>query len=258
MTPLKLVTFNLRLDTENDGAQAFGYRKSYVLARLREEAPDLVGFQEVLPHMLDWLRGSLDGYTVLGYGRGTDWGDESCPIAFRSDRFELQYFDQQWLSDRPFVPGSRFADQSGCPRVFAVCALRDRAKGGAGRFRFVNTHLDHEREYARAEGTRHIIAELARLGAQTALPYVITGDFNAEPGSEPLTIMAASGLRDLSAESGVTFHGYGRAKNRSKIDYIMAPAPVESRGTRVWSETRGGLFLSDHYPVETTLTGWGK
>lgn len=193
-----------------------------------------------------------------GTGAARTGGDESCPIAFRSDRFELQYFDQQWLSDRPFVPGSRFADQSGCPRVFAVCALRDRAKGGAGRFRFVNTHLDHEREYARAEGTRHIIAELARLGAQTALPYVITGDFNAEPGSEPLTIMAASGLRDLSAESGVTFHGYGRAKNRSKIDYIMAPAPVESRGTRVWSETRGGLFLSDHYPVETTLTGWGK
>ena len=48
------------------------------------------------------------------------------PVAFKRDRFELQYFDQRWLSDTPFEPGSRFADQSGCPRIFVVCTLRDR------------------------------------------------------------------------------------------------------------------------------------
>lgn len=208
--------------------------------------------------MLDWLRENLDGYTVLGYGRGASFEDEATPIAFKSGRFELQYFDQRWLSDTPFTPGSRFSDQSGCPRVFAVCALRDRERDGAGLFRFVNTHLDHEREYARAEGAKHIISELARLDERKALPAVIAGDFNAPPDSGPLAAFAGAGYRDLSAGSGGTFHAYGRMPKAEKIDYIMAPASAAAQGARLWNETRGGLYLSDHYPVEVTLTGWGE
>lgn len=253
---LKIVTYNLRLDTTHDGAQAFSFRKPYVRDRLLEEAPDIIGFQEVKPHMLDWLRENLEGYEVLGYGRGCDFDDEANPIAFRRDRFELQYFDQRWLSDTPFVPGSRFADQSGCPRIFAVCTLRDRNPDGAGRFRIVNTHLDHERDYAKTEGAKQIVARLGELNNQTELPAVITGDFNALPASEPVQVFTRAGYIDLTASSGGTFHGYGTLAKPSKIDYIMATAAVKFTGVRMWTETRDGLYLSDHYPVEVTLTGW--
>lgn len=253
---LEIVSYNLRLDTTYDGPQAFSYRKPYVLDRINAESPDLIGFQEVLPHTLDWLRENLSGYTVLGYGRGKDFSDEANPIAFKSDRFELQYFDQRWLSETPFEPGSRFSDQSGCPRVFAVCVLRDRQKDGAGRFRFVNTHLDHERDFARVEGAKLIINELARLNMQTMLPSIITGDFNATPDSAPLSVFKAAGYRDLAENSGATFHGYGKVSEECKIDYIMAPDRVYSSGCRLWTGTRDGLFLSDHHPVEAILAGW--
>ncbi len=258
MKPLKIVTYNLRQENSVDGPQAFTYRKPYVRARLLEEAPDIVGFQEVKPEMLDWLRGSLAGYTVIGYGRGRTFDDEACPIAFKTDRFELQYFDQQWLSDTPHTPGSRYADQSVCPRVYVVCTLRDRESDGMNRFRFINTHLDHERVYARSEGAKQIISELARLDTQCKMPFVITGDFNDTPESQPLAVMTASGLRDLTAGSGSTFHAFGRDPDAGKIDYIMAPSATESCGLRLWNEMRDGLYLSDHYPVEATITGWGK
>ncbi len=253
---LKIVSYNLRLDTTHDGPQAFSHRKPYVRDRLLEESPDIIGFQEVLPHMLEWLRENLDGYQFLGYGRGKNFGDEANPVAFKRDRFELQYFDQRWLSDTPFEPGSRFADQSGCPRIFVVCTLRDRMEDGFGRFRFVNTHLDHERDYAKIEGAKQIIAEIERLDSQVKLPTVITGDFNALPDSEPLAVFAGAGYVDLSASSGGTFHGYGRVEAPGKIDYIMAASTVKVSSVRLWDEVRDGLHLSDHYPVEVCVESW--
>lgn len=250
---LKIVTYNLRTDTSGDGPQAFPYRKPYIRDRLLEESADIIGFQEVQPHMLRWLREVLEGYEVLGYGRGRDFGDEANPIAYKKNRFELQYFDQRWLSETPFVPGSRFADQSGCPRVFAVCLLRDLTEGGHGRFRFINTHLDHERDYAKTEGAKQIVAEIERLDAQVRLPVVITGDFNARPDSEPLEIFKSAGYVDLAASSGGTFHGYGKLKSAVKIDYIMSTPAAEVSSVRVWSETRDGIYLSDHHPVEVTV-----
>ena len=41
---MKIVTFNLRFDTPDDGPFAFSYRKEEVIRRLREEMPDVVGY----------------------------------------------------------------------------------------------------------------------------------------------------------------------------------------------------------------------
>lgn len=258
MKPLKIVTFNLRLDTPYDGEQAFPHRAGYVVDRIKEEKPDIIGFQEVLPHVLTFLKENMTGYTLLGYGRGADFGDEANPIAFRTDRFELQYFDQRGLSDTPFIPGSRFAEQSGCPRVFCAAGLRDLEPDGAGRFRFLNTHLDHEKEYAQREGMKQILAYIDRLNAELKLPAVLTGDFNAYPDSAPLALVYAAGMRDLASEVKETFHGYGRLKKPCKIDYIIADNGVVSSGAYAWTGTRDGLYLSDHNPVCVYVENWGK
>ena len=112
---LKIVTYNLRTDTSGDGPQAFPYRKPYIRDRLLEESADIIGFQEVQPHMLRWLREVLEGYEVLGYGRGRDFGDEANPIAYKKDRFELQYFDS-----------------AGCPKR-RLCRARDLPTRAAAR-----------------------------------------------------------------------------------------------------------------------------
>ena len=44
-TKLKVMTFNLRYDTESDGENCFRLRKPRVLEAFRSEMPDLIGFQ---------------------------------------------------------------------------------------------------------------------------------------------------------------------------------------------------------------------
>ena len=56
---MKIVTFNIRCDFGQDGANNFEFRKPLILKRIAEEQPDVIGFQEGLPHVQKWLRENL-------------------------------------------------------------------------------------------------------------------------------------------------------------------------------------------------------
>lgn len=112
---MKFVTFNIRLDNHQDGIYNFDCRKEPILRKLRDEKPDILCFQEVLPHALTWLRENLPEYYVVGCGRGPEFDDEASAIACRKDSVELMGFETFWLSPTPHLPGSRYAAQSPCP-----------------------------------------------------------------------------------------------------------------------------------------------
>ena len=83
---IKLVTFNIRCDYDQDGANSFRFRKPVILKKLAEEKPDVICFQEVLPHVAAWLKENLTEYTVVGCGRNEILEDEQMTVAFRTDR----------------------------------------------------------------------------------------------------------------------------------------------------------------------------
>ena len=126
-TTLKVCTFNLRVIAEVDGNNIFHNRKGRILDTIKENAPDLIGFQEAASVMKKWLGDELSplGYTVVGCGRGADYRGEATCIAFKRDDFELIALETRWLSATPLVPGSRYAaDQSSCPRVYTAATLK--------------------------------------------------------------------------------------------------------------------------------------
>ena len=57
---IKVMTFNLRVKAIVDGANCFDFRKNKILKVIREEAPDVIGFQEANDEMLAFLKESLD------------------------------------------------------------------------------------------------------------------------------------------------------------------------------------------------------
>ncbi len=211
---MKIVTFNLRMDTPADGPHRFLNRREAIVERIRMENPDILGFQEALPAMYDYLRESLSEYTFVGHGRSEKYLGEANPIAFRSDRFALKAYSTRWLSPTPEIPGSRFEeDQSICPRIFVTAELYDRRTDSV--FRVVNTHLDHEGPIARRQAL------------------------------EPLR----GRFRDMSEGLGHTFHcfeGYYTWKT-DKIDYIFATEEFRKSACGLWKNE--GVCLSDHYPV---------
>ena len=239
---MKIVTFNLRMENPDDGPHRFLNRREAIVERIRTEAPDILGFQEALPEMYDYLRENLTVYTFVGHGRSETYLGEANPIAFRTDRFALKAYSTRWLSPRPEVPGSRFEeDQSICPRIFVTAELYDRRTQAV--FRVVNTHLDHEGPVARKRALELIARQIPE-----DLPTVLMGDFNCPPTEDCLEPLKGR-FRDMSEGLGHTFHcfeGYYTWKT-DKIDYIFATEEFHKSACRLWRNE--GVCLSDHYPV---------
>lgn len=249
---ISVMSFNLRCAVKIDGVNYFEERAPRVLAMLEREKPDVIGFQEVKPIQHEYLSRALTDYTVVGCGRGADLRDESMTVAFRHDRFALLSLKQFWLSPTPAVPGSRFPeDQSDCPRVTAALVL---GLIGTGKtVTFLNTHLDHHGPRARYDG----MTENIQILSQMPRPWVLVGDMNATPAAPEIKLvddaLGSLGVRDVTADCGGTFHGYGQVTPPDKIDYIFTDAPAADCRV-VADEGKNGLYYSDHYAIVATLT----
>ncbi len=245
---MKVVTFNLRCDHQQDGENCFVYRQPLILRAIGREKPDIICFQEVLPHMAAWIRGYLKDYCAVGCGRGEHLDGEQMTVAFLKDRYRLLNLNTFWLSETPSLPGSRYPGQSSCPRICTDAVLMDDTDGWV--FRVLNTHLDHRGKEARERGLDQILRYAAHGGVFPGIPMILTGDFNAEPGSEELAgLKDFPGLTDVTASVGITWHGYGKADPPAQIDYIIIGGPLKCAGVTKWTDEEGGVFLSDHYPV---------
>lgn len=249
---MKLVTFNIRCDYGQDGENCFVHRKDLILKTIAREAPDVLCFQEVVPHVAAWLKEALTDYYVIGCGRSETLRDEQVAIAYRRERMNLISMETFWLSETPEVPGSRYPDQSICPRTCTEALFEDLEHNTV--FRLVNTHLDHVGVQSRARSFRQILEKLERETFFPQAPVIITGDFNAPPESEEMqVILDYPGYRNATENIGITFHDFGKEENAEFIDHVFLKGCTCTRAVR-WMDREGNVWLSDHYPVEVGIT----
>jgi endonuclease/exonuclease/phosphatase family metal-dependent hydrolase len=245
---MKLVTFNIRCDFDQDGPNSFRYRKEIILEKIRREAPDILCFQEVLPHVATWLKENLSDYYVIGCGRDEKLLDEQTSIAYKKTVFNLMQMDVFWLSETPKVPGSRYENQSVCPRVCTMALFQNLETREV--FRIYNTHLDHIGSEARRAGLSQILERIASEEAFVSAPVILTGDFNAFPGSEELKVLENyPELVDLTEGITGTYHEFGTLEEPEKIDYIIVSDTISCSLSVTWEDCKNGVYLSDHYPV---------
>ena len=64
MQTFKIMTCNLRTDCASDGINSFMNRRAFIAERLAAYSPDVIGFQEIRPHMYAWLVENLHDYYV--------------------------------------------------------------------------------------------------------------------------------------------------------------------------------------------------
>ncbi|MFQ5601499.1 MAG: endonuclease/exonuclease/phosphatase family protein, partial [Candidatus Krumholzibacteriia bacterium] len=172
----RVMSFNIRYGTANDGPNAWDHRKELLLGAITRDRPDLLGVQECLLFQAEFLQEHLPGYDFVGAGRddGRAAG-EMCAIFFRRDRFEKLDEGHFWLSETPEVPGSKSWD-SALPRVASWVKLGTR-DDSLTTIHLFNTHFDHAGEKARLESAKLLRRRVSKLcrGA----PAIICGDFNA-------------------------------------------------------------------------------
>lgn len=245
---MRFVTFNLRCDHGQDGNNCFVFRQPLILEAIAENQPDVMCFQEVLPHMARWLKVNLPEYYVVGCGRGERLDSEQMTIAIRRDRYDLLEMHTYWLSDTPEVPGSLYPGQSDNPRICTEVILMEEGSGQL--YRVVNTHLDHVGAEARRRGLLQILGTVPRVEAFAQAPMILAGDFNAQPEDpEMAPLFKDPSLRVITTDVGFTYHGYGKAERPSLIDYIVLRGALSCEKVWKWTTERNGVYLSDHYPV---------
>lgn len=259
--PFRVMTFNIRYNNPGDSLDAWPHRRQGVVALIRFHDPDLVGLQEAQQNQLADFDRLLPGYAGFGAARN-DGGprDEYSSILYRTERFELLAQGTFWLSETPNVPASRGWDAN-LPRIATWGRFRDRTTGDT--ILHLNTHFDHMGVRARAESARLLKRWLA--ASSGGLPVVVTGDLNAPPSSEPISILAdhstAPRLHDaftVSEEAPYgptsTWNGFKTIEPGRRIDFIFVGDGIRVLEHAILSETlENGRFPSDHLPVVAEL-----
>lgn len=117
MTAIRVLSYNVRYANRDDHHDAWHDRRDAVGRLVRFHRPDVAAFQEPLPGQRRDLRERLSEYEFVGRGREADDEGESCPIAVRTDRWEVVDDDTFWLSETPSEPSTDWgADYRGSRR----------------------------------------------------------------------------------------------------------------------------------------------
>jgi endonuclease/exonuclease/phosphatase family metal-dependent hydrolase len=267
---LRVMSFNIRYGTADDGPNHWRHRKDLVVETITAFKPDLLGTQETLADQRDYLVERLkgrggDGYAVFAAGRddGKEAG-EMTPIFYRKDRFEKLDGGHFWLSDRPEVAGSKAWDAA-LPRIVSWVKLRDDQAAGKPTLWFFNTHFDHLGKQTRAESARLLQQRIRQL--KDGPPVIVAGDFNDAPGSPtyaPLFSAEGTGkplLRDTfrvahpqRGKLEGTFNGFQPdGRDGSRIDWIGCSHDWQVVEARIDHTVRDGRTPSDHFPVTAVL-----
>lgn len=261
---VRVMSFNIRYGTADDGANHWTRRKDFVVETIRAFSPDLLGTQETLGFQRDYLSQELKDYEVLGAGRddGAERGEMSA-LYFRRDRFQKLDGGHFWLSEAPEKPGSKSWDSS-LPRMVTWVKLAEKPDNQRPPVYFFNTHFDHRGVKAREESAKLIagkITELAKDG-----PVILTGDFNCGEGSAPyrpffakradgscLLIDTLRAKHPAAGKEDGTFHAFDGGKNGERIDWIGVSPHFEVLDAAIDHSARAGKYPSDHFPITATL-----
>ncbi len=252
MGKINVMSCNVRCFSPTDfGKKSWFYRAPLVLANIRDNAPDIIGFQEVMPLHYDYLTENLIGYDNIITYRDESLLSEGCPVFFRSDKYTLKDKGSFWLSETP-EKMSRDWD-SACYRICSYVILTDIASGRD--FVVFNTHLDHVSDEARVKGIGVVLDKIKQFGG---LPSILMGDLNAAENSVTYK-SATENFLDVKYQTedtmtSCTFQAWGQALDRPCIDYIM----ISKTGFKVdkyavITKTYDGVYPSDHFPIFAEL-----
>jgi endonuclease/exonuclease/phosphatase family metal-dependent hydrolase len=254
---LNVMSLNIRLDTPVDSANAWPHRAAIVAGFIREQAPDLLGMQEVLWHQYEYLDSALTGYGSVLAGRddGLRKG-EACPVFYRLGRFDKLAGGTFWLSATPDIPGS-VGWGAALTRVATWVRLYDREEHDT--LLYLNTHFDHISDSARVMSSGVLLEKVKELAGDK--DFIITGDFNALPES-----MAIAGMKEgnLAVDSYLisetppsgetcTFNGWRDEPAGNRIDYIFVRNGMRVMAHATHRVIKEGVFISDHWPVTATV-----
>ena len=232
----------------------------------QETQPDIIGFQEVSPLMLDCM---MRGLKDAGTPYAALWGRDT-PILYRPEKLSL--IDSAFGIYPAACPGYEGCFNNEDTKSWNIAVFEEKASGR--RLIVCTTHLwwkddDPASAYyqkgsneARCYQLQLLIRELNRFQERYDAPAVLMGDLNCPYHSDPIRLAKEAGFvhaNDLAEDYAYPYHGYHACGDPGYKPYV--PEPFENaidhmlvRGSlrvrrfdRYISDTY--LPLSDHFPA---------
>lgn len=250
--PVKVMTFNIRYASPDDGKNIWDNRKSELLETVRYYHPDFLGLQEALLHQLQYVDDGLPQHTYIGVGRddGKEKGEFS-PILYNAAKFKLVTYHTFWLSDTPDTVSVGW--DAAMERICTYGLFKEKKTGRS--FHVFNTHFDHVGKEARMMSARLILKKMEEL-TKPKDAVVLMGDFNSEPENEPIKIVKEKLTDGADAASGGiygptgTYNAFDNSRIlENRIDYIFVKNLKVLRYRHIDDRMKNNNLISDHIPV---------
>ena len=252
-TELKVMSFNIRYGTADDGENSRPNRREAVLEFLATSGYDIVCLQEVLYDQLLEIRQEAPFLHWVGVGRDDGLLDgEFSAILFDSRVVQSIASETFWLSDTPEV----VASTSWGNTLTRICThgsfeLRGRP------FEVFNLHVDHESAISRLKSVELLLERIRSRGEH--IPTIVTGDFNEGESGPAIEAMVRGGFLDSyrtinpDGPEQATYHNWVGVTLGDRIDYIFVDGSISIVSATIVRENPYRQFLSDHYPVAAFL-----
>jgi endonuclease/exonuclease/phosphatase family metal-dependent hydrolase len=251
--PVRVMSFNIRYGTANDGRNHWSRRQDLVADTIDRHQPHVLGVQEALAFQLRFLEEAFPHHRRVGVGRDADGGGEHAALFIDERRFEIAESGTFWLAPETDQPGARGWDAA-LPRVCTWARLRDRTDDSV--LLVLNAHFDHRGERARLESARMIGM---RVRQEPDTPTLVLGDLNAGEDSAPLDALRGAGLRDSfrvahpDARNVGTFSAFRGAIAGAKIDHVLVNRRLTVESAGIDRTRYTDRDASDHYAVTASV-----
>lgn len=268
-TPMKVMSYNLRYTNKIDtGVNTWAMRRQPSFDMIRDERPDIIGFQEPRPDQMKDLKEGLGD--VYGYYSAVEAGVEPrksgyVAIMYLKDRFNLLDKGHFWLSPTPDVPSKpEWGAQDRQYRMTVWVKLFDK-KAGRDVY-FFTTHLPYKfpDNDARAACSALNVERMKKIAGQKSAVF-ITGDMNASWAKSDTCRRSVApyfrwmkGARETArvlTPDICSYNGFGTAENVPSwnLDHIFYRNIRPKEFDVITTDKYGVRYISDHYPITLTL-----
>jgi endonuclease/exonuclease/phosphatase family metal-dependent hydrolase len=253
---LRIITYNIRMNTPSDGENTWPRRSNQVSALLDFHQADIFGLQEALIGQIEDIQAQLPKMTWVGVGRDDgEKAGEFSPLFYNSEKFKALKKGWFWLSETPEKPGLGW--DAACNRICTWLVLKN--NNSNQKFMVLNTHFDHLGNQARSESAKLILRKIKEINTEN-LPVILMGDFNLTPEKEPISIITSElhDSRSITKEAPYgptgTFNGFKfDSPLKDRIDYVFVSDQIEVKQYGVLTDSKDQRYPSDHLPVFVNL-----
>jgi endonuclease/exonuclease/phosphatase family metal-dependent hydrolase len=226
---LKIMTYNIHVGQDAANKDQLKNMADFI----KSSKADIVGLQEV--DSVCNRSGKVDQMKFLAENTGMHYA-YARHFAFDGGSYGIGILSKYPLSD---IKDHRIIlTSTGKSDADTRALLTASIVAGNTKIMFGTVHMDYRDSNSRLAQS----AELVKLFDNKQLPVILTGDFNAEPGTKEIV-----NLQSVFTDTGKDQdYSYSAIKPKKKIDFVMVSSShlVKSKKSIVFP-----VLLSDHLPV---------